>query len=184
MTDEKEIVLEEEETIDLIPGAESTHRIPSDVEDPMTINRVFFFAALDYKQRLKLASFSREFQRIATQVNRAMGLKPAKGKDAAEENKRKIEAMSKKEKEAADDIYDHGVMEISFNPEFVEAALGTPGKPVAVMGWQGWVDEDGDAVEFDAEMLLEDLVPSEMIALTMEAYRRSMLGRSTRKKSR
>jgi len=183
MTDEKAIIAEEE-VIDLIPGAESTFRIPSDVDSPMTINRVFFFAALEFKQRLKLASFSRDFQRIAIKVNRAIGLKPAKNKDEAAKNKELLEAMSEESQNEADDLYDRGTMEISFNPDFIEAALGEPGKPVAVIGWQGWIDEDGDAVEFDAKTLLEDLVPSEMISLTMEAYRRSMLGRSTRKKSR
>jgi len=183
MTDEKGIVAEEE-VIDLIPGAESTYRIPSDVDSPMTINRVFFFASLDYKQRLKLASFSRDFQRIATQVNKQLGIKPPKNKEEAEKNKERLDAMSDEESEAADEVLTNGIATISFSPDFIEAALGTPGNLIAVNGWKGWVDEDGDAIEFDAETMLEELEPSDMIVLTMEAYRRSTLGRSTRKKLR
>ena len=184
--------------IPITPGEMTEFYLPIHEDTPEDERPTYFLGAPNYRQRLRMKKFQKEYGRIQHKIMVAIGASPAKirrdmekaGEEVDNEVVRERVLAALKRFNADDDIPDDledlemQLQEITIQPEFIEATLGRNGSPVCLLGWKNVKDVDGEEVEFKRDTYLDDLSDVDidaMIAVAIHIFETSTISRRAAK---
>jgi len=73
--------------------------------------------------------------------------------------------------------------ELMVSTDFIEATIGKPGKPIALVGWRNFKNADGEEIEFNKSTYLDYLPGDVKLFLAMHVFSRNRLGVASKKSS-
>jgi|GEM_PF-6769196 len=172
------------------PGEKFEYILPSQMHLPEEEQIVWELATLNYRDRMAILKYQRQYDRVNRQAFKELGfdfdkLRELKMAEADPEKQDKaaqlraemeskftdtMEDFSLEKLEELEDLTDDRIVNIAVDYKFIEACLGTPGKPKGLIGWRNWIDAEGNEIEYDSKTYLDILPGDILVALSMKVY--------------
>ena len=176
--------------IAMTPGELRKVSLPEDDEKPLEERALFHLVSLTYKESQDLRRFNKYVMELREQIREAQrkvyekiaeqrGLKFAELLEKIEKKEIDPAAIELSKEEMRTLSRNAGVsslgVELIYQPGFIEATLGEPGKPRGLVGWENLKNGKGQAVAFEKDRFLDYLPEKVLVFLALQVFNHQFL---------
>ncbi len=176
--------------IAMTPGEVRRVNLPEDDRKPQEERALFHLVSLTYKESQELRKFNKHVMELREQIREAQ--RKVYTQIAEQRGMKLDELLEKIEKKEIDPA---GIelsreemrtlnrsagasslgVDLIYQPGFIEATLGEPGRPRGLVGWENLKNGKGQAVAFDKEKYLDYLPEKALVFLALQVFNHQFL---------